>query len=108
MFDRTVTSYIVLVDIAIFIRKRSIRKRSIRKRSKHNIKSVYYNIVLKETGAPRGGVETPIFRGGGGSWSSSVMPWSSCKSKTKRSIPAGNSFPLPTTLYLLIYNYIRS
>ena len=41
MYDRTVTSYIVLVDIAIFIRKRS----------KHNIKLVYNNIVLKETGA---------------------------------------------------------
>ena len=34
MYDRTVTSYIVLVDIAIFVRKRL----------------VYYIIVLKETG----------------------------------------------------------
>ena len=37
------------------------------------------------------------------------MPWPSCKFKTKkRSLPAGNSCPPPTRLYLLIYNYIRS
>ena len=38
-----------------------------------------------------------------------MMPWSSCKLKTKkRSLPAGNSCPSPTRLYLFIYNYIRS
>ena len=53
--------------------------------------------------------ETPLFRGVRGMGPRLMMPWSSCKLKTKkRSLPAGNSCPSATRLYLLIYNYICS